>query len=282
MTRPLPPGRYAPGGREYIFNQCPKCGEANKFYWSVEKSKGLCLRGTCGLKIGSYPSLKRWSSVELGVVFPDTLGPTRGGQVKVRTHVPIGDTTHGRAYMEQRGWDPEYCYRMGLRAGKDKEYIRVPMASTAPGMPSAAMERGAMGGGRWMYKSESPHKSSYFICSTSLYRTESPPSWGVIVEGAGDLLRHRILECRGVAVCGSRVGDMVARWISQRFSRVVVWSDSDEAGGSLYSHLAGKLPAMGCEVQRYLDTNYRDPGSTPEIFTPSTLLRQTKLTPTIV
>lgn len=272
----LPPGRYVENGREYVFDECPSCGRGNSFYWNPVKEVGHCwAQKHCGIRVGSRDKLiKLLMHHGIGYlpVLDEPVVKENTATWGVQGTLPITESIRGSLFLFNKGLKLGWAERCGLRMSANDAYVLAPLYCVDEKEPTAHMERSVDANIKgWRFRHHHPdpkykgQKGYYIFCSPDvLSRTHQQPT-GIIVEGVGDLIKHPLLVYYGVAVLGVKINPVIGWWLSQKFEKIVVWADNDEAGTSLWKATKRMMRGFGVPTWRYQDTSVKDPGDAEPI-----------------
>lgn len=240
---------------------CPFHGNRNTPSFSVSKERGafICFNPSCGESGSIIDIVKRLTErnefeairfikikeIENEVDFEDTLSNVLeekpdfeefSQETLDRLHADLAGNKDARDYLESRGINEESMKHFSLGYSNSMGMVITPVHSP-DGMPVGLVGR-SISEKRFKNSNGLPKNKTMF----NVHRAKKLGGIVVVVESNFDAIRvHQAGFPNVVATLGGHISNDNISLLNKYFTKIIIMTDSDEAGRSLGKNIAGKL-----------------------------------------
>jgi DNA primase len=240
---------------------CPFHGNRNTPSFSVSKERGafICFNPSCGESGSIIDIVKRLTErnefeairfikvkeIENDVDFEDTLSSVLedkpdfvefSQETLNRLHADLAGNKEARDYFEYRGINEESMKHFALGYSSAMNMVITPVHSP-DGMPVGLVGR-SISEKRFKNSNGLPKNKTMF----NLHRAKKLGGIVIVVESNFDAIRvHQAGFPNVVATLGGHISNDNINLLNKYFTKIIIMTDSDEAGRSLGKNIASKL-----------------------------------------
>jgi DNA primase len=240
---------------------CPFHGNRNTPSFSVSKERGafICFNPSCGESGSIIDIVKRLTErnefeairfikvkeIENDVDFEDTLSSVLedkpdfvefSQETLDRLHADLAGNKEARDYFESRGINEESMKHFALGYSSAMNMVITPVHSP-DGMPVGLVGR-SISEKRFKNSNGLPKNKTMF----NLHRAKKLGGIVIVVESNFDAIRvHQAGFPNVVATLGGHISNDNINLLNKYFTKIIIMTDSDEAGRSLGKNIASKL-----------------------------------------
>jgi DNA primase len=240
---------------------CPFHGNRNTPSFSVSKERGafICFNPSCGESGSIIDIVKRLTErnefeairfikvkeIENDVDFEDTLSSVLedkpdfvefSQETLDRLHADLAGNKEARDYFEYRGINEESMKHFALGYSSAMNMVITPVHSP-DGMPVGLVGR-SISEKRFKNSNGLPKNKTMF----NLHRAKKLGGIVIVVESNFDAIRvHQAGFPNVVATLGGHISNDNINLLNKYFTKIIIMTDSDEAGRSLGKNIANKL-----------------------------------------
>jgi len=240
---------------------CPFHGNRNTPSFSVSKERGafICFNPSCGESGSIIDIVKRLTErnefeairfikvkeIENDVDFEDTLSSVLedkpdfvefSQETLDRLHADLAGNKEARDYFESRGINEESMKHFALGYSSAMNMVITPLHSP-DGMPVGLVGR-SISEKRFKNSNGLPKNKTMF----NLHRAKKLGGIVIVVESNFDAIRvHQAGFPNVVATLGGHISNDNINLLNKYFTKIIIMTDSDEAGRSLGKNIASKL-----------------------------------------
>ena len=240
---------------------CPFHGNRNTPSFSVSKERGafICFNPSCGESGSIIDIVKRLTErnefeairfikvkeIENDVDFEDTLSSVLedkpdfvefSQETLDRLHADLAGNKEARDYFESRGINEESMKHFALGYSSAMNMVITPVHSP-DGMPVGLVGR-SISEKRFKNSNGLPKNKTMF----NLHRAKKLGGIVIVVESNFDAIRvHQAGFPNVVATLGGHISNDNINLLNKYFTKIIIMTDSDEAGRSLGKNIANKL-----------------------------------------
>ena len=240
---------------------CPFHGNRNTPSFSVSKERGafICFNPSCGESGSIIDIVKRLTErnefeairfikvkeIENDVDFEDTLSSVLedkpdfvefSQETLDRLHADLTGNKEARDYFESRGINEESMKHFALGYSSAMNMVITPVHSP-DGMPVGLVGR-SISEKRFKNSNGLPKNKTMF----NLHRAKKLGGIVIVVESNFDAIRvHQAGFPNVVATLGGHISNDNINLLNKYFTKIIIMTDSDEAGRSLGKNIASKL-----------------------------------------
>jgi DNA primase len=240
---------------------CPFHGNRNTPSFSVSKERGafICFNPSCGESGSIIDIVKRLTErnefeairfikvkeIENDIDFEDTLSSVLedkpdfiefSQETLDRLHADLAGNKDAKDYFESRGINEESMKHFALGYSSAMNMVITPVHSP-DGMPVGLVGR-SISEKRFKNSSGLPKNKTMF----NLHRAKKLGGIVIVVESNFDAIRvHQAGFPNVVATLGGHISNDNINLLNKYFTKIIIMTDSDEAGRSLGKNIASKL-----------------------------------------
>lgn len=240
---------------------CPFHGNRNTPSFSVSKERGafICFNPSCGESGSIIDIVKRLTErnefeairfikikeIENEVDFEDTLSNVLeekpdfeefSQETLDRLHADLAGNKDARDYLESRGINEESMKHFSLGYSNSMGMVITPVHSP-DGMPVGLVGR-SISEKRFKNSNGLPKNKTMF----NIHRAKKLGGIAIVVESNFDAIRvHQAGYPNVVATLGGHISNDNINLLNKYFTKIIIMTDSDEAGRSLGKNIASKL-----------------------------------------
>jgi DNA primase len=240
---------------------CPFHGNRNTPSFSVSKERGafICFNPSCGESGSIIDIVKRLTErnefeairfikvkeIENDIDFEDTLSSVLedkpdfiefSQETLDRLHADLAGNKDARDYFESRGINEESMKHFALGYSSAMNMVITPVHSP-DGMPVGLVGR-SISEKRFKNSNGLPKNKTMF----NLHRAKKLGGIVIVVESNFDAIRvHQAGFPNVVATLGGHISNDNINLLNKYFTKIIIMTDSDEAGRSLGKNIASKL-----------------------------------------
>lgn len=240
---------------------CPFHGNRNTPSFSVSKERGafICFNPSCGESGSIIDMVKRLTErnefeairfikikeIENEVDFEDTLSNVLeekpdfeefSQETLDRLHADLAGNKDARDYLESRGINEESMKHFSLGYSNSMGMVITPVHSP-DGMPVGLVGR-SISEKRFKNSNGLPKNKTMF----NIHRAKKLGGIAIVVESNFDAIRvHQAGYPNVVATLGGHISNDNINLLNKYFTKIIIMTDSDEAGRSLGKNIASKL-----------------------------------------
>ena len=240
---------------------CPFHGNRNTPSFSVSKERGafICFNPSCGESGSIIDIVKRLTErnefeairfikikeIENEVDFEDTLSNVLeekpdfeefSQETLERLHADLAGNKDARDYLESRGINEESMKHFSLGYSNSMGMVITPVHSP-DGMPVGLVGR-SISEKRFKNSNGLPKNKTMF----NIHRAKKLGGIAIVVESNFDAIRvHQAGYPNVVATLGGHISNDNINLLNKYFTKIIIMTDSDEAGRSLGKNIASKL-----------------------------------------